>query len=39
VRGMLPLNKIRALRMKRLRVFAGGEHEHGAHKPQPLKVD
>jgi large subunit ribosomal protein L13 len=43
VRGMLPLNKLRALRMKRLRVFAGAEHEHGAHKPQPLpqpiKVD
>ena len=39
VRGMLPLNKIRALRMKRLRVFAGAEHDHGAHKPQPLKVD
>jgi large subunit ribosomal protein L13 len=39
VRGMLPLNKIRALRMKRLRVFVGAEHDHGAHKPQPLKVD
>jgi len=39
VRGMLPLNKLRALRMKRLRVFAGAEHEHAAHKPQPLKVD
>jgi large subunit ribosomal protein L13 len=38
VRGMLPLNKLRALRMKRLRVFAGAEHEHDAHKPQPLKV-
>lgn len=39
VRGMLPLNKLRAPRMKRLRVFAGAEHEHGAHNPQPLKVD
>jgi large subunit ribosomal protein L13 len=39
VRGMLPLNKLRAPRMKRLRVFAGASHEHAAHKPQPLKVN
>ena len=39
VRGMLPLNKLRALRMKRLRVFAGAEHKQEAHKPQPLKVN
>jgi len=38
VRGMLPLNKLRAPRMKRLRVFAGAEHKQEAHKPQPLKV-
>jgi len=39
VRGMLPLNKLRAPRMKRLRVFAGAAHEHEAHKPVALKVD
>ncbi len=39
VKGMLPTNKLRALRMKRLRVFAGAEHTHDAHKPQPLKVN
>ena len=39
VRGMLPLNKLRALRMKRLRVFAGAAHDHEAHKPQPLQVN
>jgi len=39
VRGMLPLNKLRAPRMKRLRVFAGATHEHEAHKPVALKVD
>lgn len=39
VRGMLPLNKLRAPRMKRLRVFAGDKHEHDARKPQPLKVN
>jgi large subunit ribosomal protein L13 len=36
VRGMLPLNHLRALRMKRLRVFAGEQHTHEAHKPKPL---
>jgi large subunit ribosomal protein L13 len=38
VRGMLPLNKLRAPRMKRLRIFAGAEHEHAAQNPQPLKT-
>ncbi|HXW50697.1 MAG TPA: 50S ribosomal protein L13 [Candidatus Acidoferrales bacterium] len=36
VRGMLPTNHLRAQRMKRLRVFAGVEHTHDAHKPKPL---
>ena len=39
IRGMLPLNKLRAPRMKRLRVFAGATHSHEAHKPVALKVD
>lgn len=38
VRGMLPLNKLRAPRMKRLRVFAGAEHDHASHQPRPLEV-
>ena len=37
VRGMLPPNKLRAPRMKRLRVFAGADHGLDAQKPQPLK--
>jgi len=37
VRGMLPGNKLRAPRMKRLRVFAGAEHGHAAQNPQPLE--
>jgi large subunit ribosomal protein L13 len=36
VKGMLPLNHLRAPRMKRLRVFAGETHLHEAHKPKPL---
>lgn len=37
VRGMLPLNRLRARRMKRLRVFAGAVHGHEAQTPKPLK--
>lgn len=36
IRGMLPTNHLRAQRMKRLRVFAGAEHTHDAHKPKTL---
>lgn len=36
IRGMLPLNHLRAPRMKRLRMFAGSEHTHEAQKPKTL---
>lgn len=36
IRGMLPGNHLRASRMRRLRVFAGGAHEHEAQKPKTL---
>jgi large subunit ribosomal protein L13 len=39
VRGMLPVNRLRANRLKRLRVFAGAEHEHTAQQPKELKTD
>jgi len=38
IRGMLPVNKLRAERMKRLKVYAGSEHEHDAQKPEKLSV-
>ncbi|MDR2524107.1 MAG: 50S ribosomal protein L13 [Candidatus Nomurabacteria bacterium] len=38
VRGMLPKNKLQAERMKRLRVFAGGEHDHTAQSPETLTI-
>ena len=37
VRGMLPGNRLRARRLKRLRVFAGPAHDHAAQNPQPLR--
>ncbi|MCA9325697.1 50S ribosomal protein L13 [Candidatus Saccharibacteria bacterium] len=38
VRGMLPVNKLRDGRLKRLKVYAGAEHQHAAQKPTEVKV-
>ena len=38
VKGMLPKNKLQAERMKRLRIFAGGEHDHTAQTPEKVEV-
>ena len=38
VRGMLPKSKLRAPMMKRLRVYAGGEHPHAAQKLEALEL-
>jgi large subunit ribosomal protein L13 len=38
VRGMLPVNKLRDGRLKRLKIYAGAEHEHAAQKPEVLNL-
>lgn len=38
IRGMLPPNKLRDERLKRLKVYAGAEHQHEAQKPQTISV-
>lgn len=38
VKGMLPKNKLQAERLKRLRVFAGSEHDHTAQTPEKVEV-
>ena len=38
VRGMLPDNKLRDERLKRLKIYAGAEHQHEAQKPQVISV-
>lgn len=38
VKGMLPKNKLSPERMKRLKVYAGGEHEHAAQKPEKISM-
>ena len=38
VRGMLPVNRLRDERLKRLKVYAGAEHQHAAQKPISISV-
>lgn len=38
VRGMLPVNKLRDERLKRLKIYAGNEHNHDAQKPQAYQL-
>ncbi len=38
VRGMLPVNKLRDERLKRLKIYAGSEHNHEAQKPEVFSL-
>ncbi len=38
VRGMLPKNRLGRQIIKKLKVYAGAEHPHGAQAPQPLEI-
>lgn len=38
VRGMLPVNKLRDERLKRLKIYTGTEHNHEAQKPEVLSL-
>lgn len=39
VLGMLPKNKLRKRRAKKLRVYADGEHPHQAQQPEPIALE
>lgn len=39
VAGMLPKNKLQGDRLKRLKVFAGAEHNHTAQSPVKVEVE
>lgn len=38
VKGMLPKNPLGRAMLKKLKVYAGPEHEHRAQQPQPLEI-
>ncbi len=39
VKGMLPKNSLGRAMYRKLKVYAGAEHEHTAQQPQPLEID
>lgn len=39
IKGMLPVNKLRAERMKRLKIHTGQEHNHSAQNPETIKLE
>lgn len=39
VRGMLPRNKLADERLKRLKIYAGSEHQHQAQQPETIGVN
>ena len=38
VKGMLPSNRLGRAMLKKLKVYAGAEHPHGAQNPKPLDI-
>ena len=38
VKGMIPRNKLAAVRLKRLKIFAGESHDHTAQTPEKVEV-
>jgi len=38
VRGMLPKTKLGNVMIRKLKVFAGPEHDHGSQQPQTLEI-
>lgn len=38
VRGMMPRNRLSRVMLKKLKVYAGGEHPHAAQQPQTLEL-
>lgn len=39
VRGMLPKNRLGRQMLRKLKVYAGPSHPHGAQQPRPLSLD
>jgi large subunit ribosomal protein L13 len=38
IRGMLPVNKLRDERLRRLKIYEGADHNHSAQKPREISV-
>jgi large subunit ribosomal protein L13 len=38
IKGMLPHNRLGRKMIKKLKIYAGAEHPHGAQQPKPLEL-
>jgi large subunit ribosomal protein L13 len=38
IKGMLPHNSLGRQQLKKLKIYAGAEHPHGAQSPQPFEI-
>jgi large subunit ribosomal protein L13 len=38
VKGMLPRTKLGRAQLRKLKVYAGGDHPHAAQQPEPLEI-
>jgi large subunit ribosomal protein L13 len=38
VRGMLPKNSLGRRQLKKLKIYAGGDHPHSAQKPEKIEL-
>jgi large subunit ribosomal protein L13 len=39
VRGMLPRTPLGRQQLRKLKVYAGGDHPHEAQRPRPLEIE
>ena len=39
VKGMLPRNRLGRVQLRKLKIYAGPDHPHGAQKPEPMEVE
>ena len=39
VKGMLPRNRLGRAQLRKLKVYAGPDHPHGAQQPEPLEIE
>ena len=39
VKGMLPRSRLGRAQLRKLKIYAGPDHPHGAQKPEPMEVE
>jgi large subunit ribosomal protein L13 len=39
VKGMMPRNRLARKQLRKLKIYAGGDHPHAAQQPKPMEID